>query len=80
MTEGDIFQSQPRAVPEEGMEEQEDNSEDGHRALHLDRLVNKSGVECGVCRWGDVKPRLGTVVKTGGVINPSGVPLRPISI
>src|SRR2546422_8008181 len=58
VTEGDIFQSQPRAVPEEGTEEQEDNSEDGHRALHLDRMVNKSGVECGVCRWGDVTPRL----------------------
>ena len=24
----------------------------------LGKLVNKSGVECGVCRWGDVKPRL----------------------
>jgi len=33
--EGEILQSQPRAVPEEGTEEQEDDSEDGHLGLHL---------------------------------------------
>ncbi len=33
LTEGEILQSQLRAVPEEGAEEQEDDSEDGHRDL-----------------------------------------------
>lgn len=32
-TEGEIFQSQLRPVPEEGTEEQEDDPEDGHRDL-----------------------------------------------
>ena len=33
LPEGEIFQSQLRAVPEEGAEEQEDDSEDGYRCL-----------------------------------------------
>ena len=33
LTEGEIFQSQLRAVPEEGAEEQEDDSENGHREV-----------------------------------------------
>ena len=33
LTEGEIFQSQVRAVPEEGAEEQEDDSEGEHRDL-----------------------------------------------
>ena len=40
LTEGEIFKSQPRAVPEEGMEEPEDDSEDGHRALPGRRAFN----------------------------------------
>jgi hypothetical protein len=44
LMEGEIFQSQLRAVPEEGAEEQEDDSEDGHRGLHLDKWVKVSGV------------------------------------
>ena len=33
LPEGEIFQSQLRPVPEEGAEEQEDDSENGHRGL-----------------------------------------------
>src|SRR5439155_645418 len=33
LPEGEIFQSQLRTVSEEGAEEQEDDSEDGHRVL-----------------------------------------------
>ena len=44
LPEGEIFQSQLRAVPEEGTEEPEDNSDDGDRGLHLDKWVKKSGV------------------------------------
>ena len=38
LTEGKIFQSQLRALPEEGAEEQEDDSEDGHLDLLGRRL------------------------------------------
>ncbi len=44
LTEGEIFQSQLRTVPEEGAEKQENDSEDGHRGLHLDKWVKKSRV------------------------------------
>lgn len=39
LTEGEIIQCQLRAVPEEGTEEQEDDSEDGHRDLPGRTLV-----------------------------------------
>ena len=38
LPEGGIFQSQLRAVPEEGAEEQEDDSENGHRGFPGRRL------------------------------------------
>ncbi len=41
--EGEIFQSQLRAVQEEGMEEQEDDSEDGHWCIALGQLADRSG-------------------------------------
>jgi len=43
LPEGEIFQSQLRAVPEEGAEEQENDSEDGHRGLPLGNLADSSG-------------------------------------
>ncbi len=39
LTEGEILRSQLRAVSKEGADEQEDNSEEGHRGLRLDKLV-----------------------------------------
>jgi hypothetical protein len=42
LTEGKIFQSQLRAVPVEDTEEQEDDSEDGHRGLPLGKLADRS--------------------------------------
>ena len=42
LTEGEIFQSQLRTAPEEGTEEQEDDSEDGHRGLPLGKLAKRS--------------------------------------
>ncbi len=38
LTKGEIFQSQLLAVPEEGTNEQEDDSKDGHRGLPGRRL------------------------------------------
>jgi len=42
LMEGEIFQIQRRAVPEEGAEEQKDDSEDGHRGLPLGKLAERS--------------------------------------
>ncbi len=42
-TEGEIFQGQLRAVPEEGAEEQEDDPKDGHRRFPLGNLADRSG-------------------------------------
>jgi hypothetical protein len=43
LTEGETLQSQLRAVPEEGAEEQQDDSEDGHRCPLLGKLADRSG-------------------------------------
>jgi len=43
LTEGAFIKSQRRAVPAEGMEEPEDDSEDGHRGLPLGNLADSSG-------------------------------------
>ena len=43
LMEGEVFQSQPRAVPVAGAEEQENASEDGHRYLHLGSWSTSQG-------------------------------------
>src|SRR5712692_6386903 len=43
LPEGEIFQSQLGTVPEEGTDEQEDDSEVGHRCLPLGKLADRSG-------------------------------------
>ena len=43
LTECEILQGQPRAVPEEGTEEQENGSEDGQRCLPFGKLADRSG-------------------------------------
>jgi hypothetical protein len=42
LPEGEIFQSQPRAAPEESTAEQEDDLEDGHQWLPLSKQADRS--------------------------------------
>ncbi len=58
LPEGEIFQSQLRTVPEEGAEEQEDDSEDGHRDLPGRTLLAGCG-EAGSIPGTDPKTKQG---------------------
>jgi hypothetical protein len=58
LTEGEILQSQLRTVPEEGAEEQEDDSEDRHRDLPGRALLAACG-EAGSITGTDPKAKRG---------------------
>jgi len=46
------------------LEEQEDDSEDGHRDLHLGKMVNKAGWRVEYAGWGGGKAKIVEVVRS----------------